>query len=196
MTALISFVFIWILIGSGNEATAEDIANKDNRGSRLVPEHSIEEFQGRIFFLENEMFFHQVCEKIDSAEKSIYVGAYLFKTSKSRYNRAVLLLEKLVAARNRSVAVKVVLEKSDYNERLNLFNQHTKRKLAKHGINVRFDSVHIQSHAKLIVIDGRWTFLGSHNLSHSALKYNNEVSVLIDSREIAGHALLYLKRIK
>ena len=49
------------------------------------------------------------------------------------------------------------------------------------------------THAKLVVIDRRYLFVGSHNLTQSALKYNHEVSVRIDSPPLAEEALAYLK---
>jgi len=47
-------------------------------------------------------------------------------------------------------------------------------------------------HNKLIVIDQRLILLGSHNLTQSALKYNNEMSVLIDRPELAREARAYM----
>jgi phosphatidylserine/phosphatidylglycerophosphate/cardiolipin synthase-like enzyme len=44
------------------------------------------------------------------------------------------------------------------------------------------------------VIDKRYIFLGSHNLTQGALKYNNELSVLIDSPEMAAEVRAYLER--
>jgi len=48
-------------------------------------------------------------------------------------------------------------------------------------------------HTKLAVIDGRYTFIGSHNLTQSALKHNNELSVLVDSPAVAESTLNYIK---
>jgi len=43
-----------------------------------------------------------------------------------------------------------------------------------------------------MVIDRRYIYIGSHNLTQSALKYNKELSVLIDSPELAGEMTAYL----
>jgi phosphatidylserine/phosphatidylglycerophosphate/cardiolipin synthase-like enzyme len=48
---------------------------------------------------------------------------------------------------------------------------------------------------KVVVVDGRFTLLGSHNFTQSALRYNHELSVLVDSPCLAGRVLLYLRRI-
>jgi phosphatidylserine/phosphatidylglycerophosphate/cardiolipin synthase-like enzyme len=42
------------------------------------------------------------------------------------------------------------------------------------------------------VIDQRLIFLGSHNLTQSALKYNNEISVLLEGRDLALNARNYI----
>ena len=99
-------------------------------------------------------------------------------------------------AKKRGVDVKVLLEKSDYNDRLNRYNTQTKNKLRRKKIKVRFDSASKQTHSKLIIVDGTWTFLGSHNLSYSALKRNNEFSVLIKSKAIAKRATKFLDGVK
>ena len=51
------------------------------------------------------------------------------------------------------------------------------------------------THLKVTVIDGRYVYLGSHNLTEGALRYNNELSVLIDSPEIAAETLTYLNQL-
>jgi phosphatidylserine/phosphatidylglycerophosphate/cardiolipin synthase-like enzyme len=60
-------------------------------------------------------------------------------------------------------------------------------------VEVFFDSPKRTTHTKLAVIDGRYTFIGSHNMTQSALKHNNELSVLIDSQAVADKTLNYIK---
>ena len=62
-------------------------------------------------------------------------------------------------------------------------------------MSVFFDSPHKTTHTKLVVIDQRLIFLGSHNFTQSALKYNNEISVLLDSPDIAKNARDYMLKI-
>ena len=47
----------------------------------------------------------------------------------------------------------------------------------------------------MVVIDGRYLLIGSHNLTQSALKFNHEASVWIDSVPLAEEALQYMKSI-
>ncbi|PIY21300.1 MAG: phospholipase, partial [Deltaproteobacteria bacterium CG_4_10_14_3_um_filter_60_8] len=39
-------------------------------------------------------------------------------------------------------------------------------------------------------------FIGSHNLTHAALAYNHELSLRLDSPELAGQLLDYMKEIR
>jgi phosphatidylserine/phosphatidylglycerophosphate/cardiolipin synthase-like enzyme len=91
----------------------------------------------------------------------------------------------------------VVLERDSgtKNDRLGEENRHTAAYLSREGVKVFFDSPSIVTHAKVAVIDGRYVYLGSHNLTQSALRHNNELSVRIDSPEMAAEVTSYLERL-
>jgi len=65
--------------------------------------------------------------------------------------------------------------------------------LSDAGIKVRFDAPKTTTHVKAMVIDSRYVYLGSHNLTQSALKYNNELSIMVESTELAEEITAYLK---
>jgi len=69
------------------------------------------------------------------------------------------------------------------------------RWLEKHGVRVWYDSPGTTTHAKLLVADRRRVLVGSHNLTHAALRYNHEVSLLIDSPDLAGKLIRYFERL-
>jgi len=71
-------------------------------------------------------------------------------------------------------------------------NRETAARLREKGNTVIFDSPRVNTHTKTAVIDGRYIFLGSHNLTNSALKYNRELSVYIDSPPLAEEILRYI----
>lgn len=103
------------------------------------------------------------------------------------------MAEELVRAGQRGVRVTVILERSsDPDDPLNRANLHTATFLSGKGVNVRFDSPGITSHSKCMVIDGRFVYLGSHNLTHPALSRNNELSVRLDSPELAREAETFM----
>lgn len=152
---------------------------------------------GSFTFLENRSFFIRLGKEIDRARVEIVIAMFLFKTSKYPSNRANIILSKLAKASQRGVKVSLFLEKgSDPFSSVNRENSSTAEKLKAAGIEVYFDSPRKTTHTKLIIIDQRLTFIGSHNLTHSALKYNNEVSILIDSPEFSKKVLSYLDKIK
>jgi phosphatidylserine/phosphatidylglycerophosphate/cardiolipin synthase-like enzyme len=88
----------------------------------------------------------------------------------------------------------VILEKSGRdNDNLDTDNRHTASFLARGGVRVRFDSPLVTTHNKVVVIDNRHIFLGSHNLTQAALRHNRELSVRIDSPGMAAELLSYLE---
>jgi phosphatidylserine/phosphatidylglycerophosphate/cardiolipin synthase-like enzyme len=65
--------------------------------------------------------------------------------------------------------------------------------LLSNNISVKLDpKAGITTHAKVAVVDDLYVFIRSHNWTESALMYNNEVFVLITSKEIAQDALNYI----
>jgi phosphatidylserine/phosphatidylglycerophosphate/cardiolipin synthase-like enzyme len=132
---------------------------------------------------------------IKNAGQRIDLAMFLFKTSPSRNNRPAELVRELVAARQRGVEVRVILEYSSRDQSLNKANQETAQALRKGGVAVFFDSPGRTNHAKLAVIDQRYCLVGSHNLSQSALKYNHEFSLLLDNPALAEEILAYLETI-
>jgi len=151
---------------------------------------------GEIIILPNERYFPALMGAIQRAKREITITMFLFKVSKSKKNRARMLADELIAARKRGVSVAVTLERSDYDQNINKENKRVARRLKKRGIKVRFDSLKQTSHAKLVVIDGRFSFVGSHNFTHSALRYNNEMSLLIDSPLLAQELKEYISHIE
>ena len=153
----------------------------------------IDSLKGNINVLENEKYFFALRKKLEEAKKSIVVCMYLFKTSKSIKNFANNIMNELIAAAKKGVIVEVLMEENDRSEdKLNTYNQSTATKLRKAGIEVRFDSKHIITHAKLIIIDERLVFIGSHNLTHTALGKSNETSLMVESEELANVFLEYI----
>jgi phosphatidylserine/phosphatidylglycerophosphate/cardiolipin synthase-like enzyme len=68
--------------------------------------------------------------------------------------------------------------------------------LSKEGVEVIYDPLFVTTHAKLIIIDGRISLLGSTNWTYYSLTSNHEVGVLIESREVAQALGYYFERVK
>lgn len=151
----------------------------------------------KVTLLRDRQFFHTLQHHLAGATDQIVMGMFLFKTSGYFSNRADIILEALIAAKKRGVDVRVLLEKTDRShDSLDRQNMATSKKLRQHSVNVVFDSPETTTHTKVIVIDKRFVFLGSHNLTHSALFYNHELSVMIDDPDLAQDVIQYLKKLE
>lgn len=150
----------------------------------------------RIVLLKNREYAPALLKGIREARTSVLLSAYLFKITDSRGNLPRAVAEELIRARKRGVDVTVILEISKKeSDNLNRENRHTGAILTRGGVKVFFDSPRVTSHAKVAVIDGRHIYLGSHNLTQSALFHNNELSLLVDSPELAAEVRAWLDRL-
>ena len=148
-----------------------------------------------IKLLLDKEYFPTLLDAIANAQSEIDVAMFLFKTTGSARNKPAMVLERLAAASKRGVQVEVVLEKSAYDDQLNKENQHAARLLKDRGIRVRFDRGKATTHTKLVVIDRRYSFIGSHNLTNAALSSNHEASLFIDNRGLAEKLLHYIRKL-
>lgn len=147
---------------------------------------------GDILVLANDDYFPALLAKIHGARSNIDLAMFVFKTTKSAKDRPSKIIDALISAAQWGVLVRVFLEKSGYDEQINATNELTAKRLRDNGIKVFFDSTNVTTHTKIVVIDGRYSFVGSHNFTNAALKHNNELSLLVDSRDLAHKLTDYL----
>ena len=149
-----------------------------------------------VTLLKNRQYQEALTTGIRSARKSVLCCFYLFKATDTNNNMPRRIIEELVKAARRGVDVTVILERNrKHDDNLNRDNLHTAALLSRGGVKVFFDSPKVTTHAKVAVIDRRYVYLGSHNLTQSALTHNNELSVLIDSPAMAGEIISYLQKL-
>ncbi|MFN4226840.1 MAG: phospholipase D-like domain-containing protein [Candidatus Ratteibacteria bacterium] len=153
-------------------------------------------YKANIVPLFNEKYASNVLSFIKKSEKSIYIvmfeTGYYQEYAESTSNQ---ILRELINAHKRGVKIEVILDLSKYPD-LREKNFKTAKFLAENGINVYFDREDKTTHSKLIIIDEKYVFIGSHNWNYYALEKNNETSVLIISEEIAKIFIDYFKEIK
>ncbi|MGA7828059.1 MAG: phospholipase D-like domain-containing protein [Geobacteraceae bacterium] len=148
---------------------------------------------GTTTLLMNREYGAALLSGLREARSSITISSYLFKITNFPDNMPRRIVDELIRAHQRGVTVLVILEQSrKESDFLNRENCATAALLSRNGIEVRFDSLRKTSHAKVVLIDDRFVYLGSHNLTHSALSRNNELSVKIDSPEMARQIKKYL----
>ena len=149
-----------------------------------------------ITILEDRKYFEVLLKRIDDADKDIIISMYIFKTTGKKVNSAIKVRDALINASGRGVVIKVLLEREDEKgSSLNYENEYTAKKLVNGGAAVYFESPGKRTHVKAVVIDGKYAFIGSHNLTASALQHNNELSLMIDSEEIAGEIASYIEEL-
>ncbi|MGQ9646838.1 MAG: phospholipase D-like domain-containing protein [Thermodesulfobacteriota bacterium] len=107
-----------------------------------------------------------------------------------------LLIKELMDAKKRGVEVEVILEVKEEEDRTTLGNRRTGKMLSKGGVSVVYDPTFKTTHTKVMVVDGKLTLLGSANWTYHALTSNNEISVLIRSKELAREMIDYFNRVK
>ena len=147
-----------------------------------------------IFVLEDNRYIDSLLDKINKSQSSILVSMYIFKTTGKKTSASNKVKDSLIKAAKRGIKVKVILEvEGGRSSTLNQENSITADKLEKGGAKVYFDSPRRRTHVKAIVIDDRYTFIGSHNLTASALQYNKELSLMIDSVEVAKKTAGYIE---
>lgn len=159
------------------------VASYDNSGCPAV-------------LLKNQEYFPVLINAIDEAKSEILGSFFLFKAGVHKNSYPDRVLEHLVQAAQKGVKVTVILENSGGHDRnLDAENNRTRQLLEAKGVEIYFDSPKRTTHTKLVVIDQRFVLLGSHNLTQSALKYNNEISILINRPELAKEARTYMLKI-
>jgi len=132
-------------------------------------------------------------ELVEAANESIYLIMYILKYDPGDpadpVNELVWALGNACA---RGVAVNVILEgKSGVVE----LNQAAFDYLSGAGANVTYDAGGVTTHCKLLVVDERFVLVGSHNWTESAMWYNHEASILIESPAIARLEIEYFNRL-
>lgn len=151
---------------------------------------------GKVTLLPDHKYVEALLSGIRGAKSEISGCFFLFKVSDSGNNLPMTIVRELVAAKKRGVAVAIELEQ-DAGGMRTVYEQNRRAAnlLADAGIKVSFDTPKTTTHVKAMVIDRRYVYVGSHNLTHSALRYNNELSVMIDSPELAEETLTYMNNL-
>jgi phosphatidylserine/phosphatidylglycerophosphate/cardiolipin synthase-like enzyme len=147
----------------------------------------------QVILLTNEDYYPALIKAVDEAQSEIFMSIFSFKAGVHKNSYPDRIMGHLAKAVKRGVNVKVILETTGRLENeLNAQNRRTGKLLEEKGVRVYFDSPRTTTHTKLIVIDERVVILGSHNLTQSALKHNNEISILLERPDLAKRARNYM----
>jgi len=117
-----------------------------------------------------------IADLISKANESIYVQAYGITST--------AIVNELISARGRGVKVRVLLDKS------NLQDKYSKMRLLREaGIDVSIDKVAGIAHNKVIIIDLQKVVTGSFNFTKSADSRNAENVIIVNDKKIAKRYL-------
>lgn len=181
-----SYLVLGLVIGVAIGAAGAYLALR-TLAQLSVPEYSS---QLHVELLPDKAYVESVSELIRGAEKSVYVVMFVMKydpEESPERDPANALIQLLVEARARGVDVRVLVDdttKQSYPETI----EYLKSK----GVSVRLDpKAGVTTHAKIVVVDGKCTAIGSHNWTESALSSNNEFSVLLCSQDLAREVESY-----
>ena len=146
-----------------------------------------------VHVLTDEEYYQSIINDLQNANETILVAMYsIIYDPDDSFDWANDLIRELVYADQRGVNVRVVIEYSTYwgymDDNLEAYNY-----LRANSVDVQLDNETSTDHMKLVIIDDKIVFVGSHNWSESALYYNHETSVKIVSEDIAGIFEEYLE---
>ncbi len=137
-------------------------------------------------------YYNELTKWLPRANSSVYVIMYVIKYDpKDPKDPVNKILDTLINLSKKGVDVRIIVDdetKRSYPETINY--------LLQHNISIKLDESSARTtHTKLVVIDGKIVFLGSHNWTQSALTQNHEVSIMIMSKEVASKLTQYFDSI-
>jgi phosphatidylserine/phosphatidylglycerophosphate/cardiolipin synthase-like enzyme len=146
--------------------------------------------------LEDDRLLPAILSSVEKAQKEIWVGTYHFRAGIHPRSAPDRLAQELIKAAKRGVQVHVLMERpEDPLSEQATDNKKTASLFQRGGVKVYWDSPHRRSHMKVVVVDGRFAVVGSHNLTKGGLKDNHELSLSVDSPCLAEKVISYLKRL-
>ncbi|MCL4557928.1 MAG: phospholipase D-like domain-containing protein [Deltaproteobacteria bacterium] len=155
-----------------------------------------------IALLTDHAYYTSLISDLGRARQDIIIIMYLFKPTGHVSALPDHIVDMLIGKRRQGTDVTVILnidQKSSLHggaDDVDRANMDAAKALEHKGIKVYFDSLHRITHAKVVVIDKSIVYIGSHNLTQSALRYNHEVSVRIVSPALAEELARYAEALK
>jgi cardiolipin synthase len=122
-------------------------------------------------------FYATLISAIRDADKSIWMStAYFVPTHEE--------VEALVRAARRGVDVRLLLPSTSDSDQALAAGRSNYEDLLEAGVRI-FETQDETLHAKTAVIDGVWSVIGSSNLDHRSVLYNDEVDAVALGRDTA-----------
>ncbi len=125
-----------------------------------------------------------VTKLIERANESVYVMMFAMKYYPMERNDVDKAIEALCTAAKRGVSVRVLVDYVTAEE-----YRSTITYLERCGVEVkvwRECGSLWKLHAKVVIVDGKYVVVGSHNWTYSAFNHNIEVSIEVESPSVAA----------
>jgi len=147
------------------------------------------------FVLIKENYVNSLIEKLNNAKNEASILMYDFRVyDKYPNSPSNEIAQSIIEASKRGISVKIILEKSNFDEQLNFANQNTADYFTKNGVMVKFENPDQISHAKLVIIDNG-AFVGSANWNYKSLAINTEANIYTTNQQTIDKLKNYFKNI-
>jgi len=141
-------------------------------------------------------FFNELIDLINNSKLSIHSIQYQWRWNiHDRHSKIAQLGDAISRARARGVEVYVILNEEAPRRNISKINQVSGNRLRELGCQVKNLKHRALLHTKMWVIDGKYSLVGSHNISTRSLTANEEVSVKIISKDVARLMKSYFDRL-
>lgn len=123
---------------------------------------------------------------IDAAKTRIWVITYGMNLDPKYKNGEVWkAVDRLIAAKDRGVDVRIILEIADYQTDTNQVNQEAIAALKAAGINARLDPPSTITHAKVLIADGV-AIVGTNNWGYGGFALYHEVGIRTENAAVVS----------
>jgi hypothetical protein len=132
-------------------------------------------------------YYLQLQEMIADADNSVLVVMF-HAALPDEDHPTKQVLTALVAAKARGLDVRVILDRDRDTDpyKSTVINTAALTFLNDQGVQCRFDSPERLLHSKLVILDGRWSLVGSHNWSAGSYFQFDDLTLAIHSEEVAN----------
>lgn len=150
----------------------------------------------KIKIFANYDYYISLANDIDNAEKNIDIVMYVMSIAEKKDCLVSDLIKKLINKVKSGIKVRGLLNlESPDRVQLNNSQLRTLNYLKENGVEVKFDSAKVVTHCKIVVIDNKITYIGSHNWSMYAFTRSLELSVRMIDKNFINDLNRYLNNI-
>jgi len=153
------------------------------------------DFPAGVIVAVNRQIYPLILDIIKSAKVSLDIAIFQANISGvKKWGIPYTLYSYIWNLKKRDVKVRILLNKLFGSAIQSILNHQTKKTLESLGVDVKYIEGGKILHTKLIIVDDKIAFIGSTNLTISALSENWEIGVKIEGKQISEVVLPYFKK--